>query len=285
MKKKWILAATFFTAVIALIINGPIPQDPAYHNFADKRNILGVPNFMNVITNLPFLFIGIAGIAVTLKASQLEKRLKIISIILFMGFILLLFGSSYYHYQPSHFSLVFDRLPILVIIMSLLSIFIYDYFGASAGIKYFYFLNLMGVVSIIYWYHTELLGNGDLRLYIMLQFYPLVAIPLILWLYKAPYNYTGEVICIFIAYGIARITEGLDKEIFSLTGFISGHSLKHIFMAVAGGFIVIMAKNRFNLKKDSSFNNDRNFALIGFMAFLSYIYNYNIIFVAFPILL
>ena len=249
MKKKWILAATFFIAVIALIIKGPIPQEPAYHNFADKCNILGIPNFMNVITNLPFLFIGIAGITVTSKASQSEKRLKIISITLFIGFILLFFGSSYYHYQPSHFSLIFDRIPILVIIMSLLSIFIYDYFGASAGKKYFYFLNLMGVASIIYWYHTELLGNGDLRLYILLQFYPLVSIPLILWLYKAPYNYTGEVICIFIAYAIARITEGLDKEIFSLTGFISGHSLKHIFMAVAGGFIVLMTKNRFKFQK------------------------------------
>ena len=36
-----------------------IPQDPAYHQFADQREFLGVPNFFNVSSNLAFIIIGV----------------------------------------------------------------------------------------------------------------------------------------------------------------------------------------------------------------------------------
>lgn len=41
----------------------PIPQDPAYHRFTDTREFFGIPNFWNVVSNLPFLVVGIASIA------------------------------------------------------------------------------------------------------------------------------------------------------------------------------------------------------------------------------
>ena len=31
----------------------PIPQDQAYHQFADHRTLLGIPNFWNVVSNVP----------------------------------------------------------------------------------------------------------------------------------------------------------------------------------------------------------------------------------------
>src|SRR5207245_8835353 len=30
------------------------PQNPCYHNFADDRNLLGMPNLLNVLSNAPF---------------------------------------------------------------------------------------------------------------------------------------------------------------------------------------------------------------------------------------
>jgi hypothetical protein len=40
----------------------PIPQDPSYHQFADQRTLLGIPNFWNVVSNLPFVLVGAIGL-------------------------------------------------------------------------------------------------------------------------------------------------------------------------------------------------------------------------------
>ena len=61
-KKDYIIPSLGLLCVIGLVINGPIPQQQSYHNFADQREILGIPNFLNVITNLPFAIIGVAEI-------------------------------------------------------------------------------------------------------------------------------------------------------------------------------------------------------------------------------
>jgi len=37
----------------------PIAQSQVYHNFADQRSILGIPNFLDVASNLPFFIFGI----------------------------------------------------------------------------------------------------------------------------------------------------------------------------------------------------------------------------------
>ncbi|MDQ3190989.1 MAG: alkaline phytoceramidase [Bacteroidota bacterium] len=246
--KNWILPGSAIIAAFILLLIGPIAQNQEYHDFTDKRMFFGIPNFMDVITNIPFLFIGIAGLIVVFNSGSKKHTLKKICFTLFIGFVLLCFGSGYYHYTPSDFPLVFDRIPIAIIFMSFFSIFIYDYIGNYTGLRSFYFLNFIGIASVIYWYFSGITGNGDLRLYALVQFYPVIAIPLILIFYKHPFNYTREVILIFIAFGIAKITEGLDEQIYSITGFISGHSIKHIFMTIAGVFLVFMIKKRLKMK-------------------------------------
>ncbi len=245
--KNRLLPITAIVGVVILLIIGPIAQKQDYHNFIDSRMFFEIPNFMDVITNLPFLFIGIAGLIVVFNSVSKNKVLKKICFTLFFGFVLLSFGSGYYHYIPSDFSLVFDRIPIAVIFMSFFSIFIYDYIGKSSGIRAFYWFNAIGIISVIYWYLAEITGNGDLRLYALVQFYPLIAIPLILMINKDTFNYTREVVFIFIAFGVAKLAEGLDEEIYSLMGFISGHSLKHVFMTLAGIFLVFMIRKRLSM--------------------------------------
>ena len=45
--------------VMVLILVPPIAQDPAFHNFSDQKKFLGIPHFWNVMTNIPFLALGI----------------------------------------------------------------------------------------------------------------------------------------------------------------------------------------------------------------------------------
>jgi hypothetical protein len=49
-------------SLAALLLLPPILQDKSYHQFADQRTMLGIPNFWNVISNLPFLAVGVAGL-------------------------------------------------------------------------------------------------------------------------------------------------------------------------------------------------------------------------------
>jgi hypothetical protein len=57
-----ILAAVALGAIGGIFLLPRIPQDPAYHHFADTRILLSIPNCLNVISNLPFLFVGILGL-------------------------------------------------------------------------------------------------------------------------------------------------------------------------------------------------------------------------------
>ena len=61
---------------------------------------------------------------------------------------------------------------------------IYDYVDRRMGTIVFYSFIMLGVYSIFYWYYTELIGVGDLRLYAFVQFFPIVVVPLVLLFYK-----------------------------------------------------------------------------------------------------
>src|ERR1700722_20137155 len=54
------LMAVSFVAL--LLLPPPLPRDQGYHDFADRRILLGVPNFWNVVSNIPFIVIGALGL-------------------------------------------------------------------------------------------------------------------------------------------------------------------------------------------------------------------------------
>ena len=48
-------------SLLGLLLVPPIPQSQIYHQFADQQTLLGIPNFWNVVSNLPFILVGAAG--------------------------------------------------------------------------------------------------------------------------------------------------------------------------------------------------------------------------------
>jgi hypothetical protein len=230
-------------SILVLLMHGPIPQDLGYHDFADQRTMFRIPNFLNVVTNLPFIIIGIAGLKIV--SATKETKLKVMSNVLFIGFLLLTFGSGYYHLYPNNETLVYDRIPIVIIFMSFFAIIIYDCLNPSKGYIAFIILNIIGILSVIYWIVTEHESHGDLRWYGLVQFFPVIAIPLLLYLYKPTFNYSKEVIRMFVFFGLAKLAEHFDKEIYLiLCNTISGHSLKHIFVTIAGYELIALITRR-----------------------------------------
>ena len=164
--------------------------------------------------------------------------------VLFVGVFLTGLGSAVYHYAPNNFSLIFDRLPMTLVFTAFFSTIIHDYVDRRVGAWAFYTLLVVGVYSIIYWYYNEIIGAGDLRLYAFIQFFPVVAVPLILVFYKNSELYTKQLFYVFGAYILAKLFEHFDTQVFEVLGFISGHTIKHLLSGLATYFIYKIYKNR-----------------------------------------
>ncbi|HEY8157395.1 MAG TPA: ceramidase domain-containing protein [Methylobacter sp.] len=227
------MLAIIVAAIIAIFNIEPIAQDPSYHNFADQRRIVGVANFLNVLSNLPFVIIGIMGIRLVAshKATGGLAELQAIYVTFFVGVFLTGFGSAYYHYQPGNQTLLWDRLPMTIAFMALFSAVVGEYISTRLAWKLFIPLLILGIASVVYWHVTELNGHGDLRAYALVQFLPVLLIPLILWLFDSELNGDKYIWGIIGAYAVSKLMELFDAGLYGIFGLLSGHSLKHLLAA------------------------------------------------------
>jgi len=212
----------------------PIPQNPAYHRFADHRMIFGIPNFWNVISNLPFLLVGLLGMG-GLARRELARglpELRAVYWTVFVGVGAVAFGSSYYHWAPSNATLVWDRLPMTVAFMAFFAAIVGERIDVQAGRRLLVPLLAVGIGSVFYWHFGELRGTGDLRPYAVVQFLPMILIPLILILYPASVRSSGYLWLVLLLYGASKLAELWDSTIFHALGGLSGHSIKHLVAAL-----------------------------------------------------
>lgn len=182
--------------------------------------LLGVPNFWNVVSNIPFLAVGAAGLW--------RMRYNMAIIIFFLGVFLIGIGSSYYHWNPSDSTLLWDRLPMTLSFAAILALVVQERVSARTGAVLLWPALAIGVFSLLLWLWTD-----DLRLYFWAQFFPGIALLLLFLLY--PPRYTGTWYWIIAAglYALAKLFEFSDRQIFSLGHFLSGHTLKHLAAAAA----------------------------------------------------
>lgn len=233
----WVLTIAVLCLVAAL---PPIPQDPAYHDFADRHCFLAIPNFWNVVSNAPFVLVGLLGLAFLFPhkdnrnpAALMNRWERLPYIALFVGIVLTGFGSAYYHLDPNNETLVWDRLPMAVAFPSFLALIVADRISIKAGVFSLAPFWAIGILSVIYWGLTEKTGHGDLRLYGFVHFYPMLLVPIIVLLFPPRYTKGRTVLRMFVFYGLATMAELLDREIYGLGGILSGHTIKHLFAALA----------------------------------------------------
>ena len=245
-KKHLLLLAIQLSAIIAMTLLPAISQDVHYHEFADQRTIFGVPNFFNVISNIPYLLFGLMGCYLVLKQSQIAiiSSLKYAYMFFFIGVALVCFGSIYYHLNPSNATLLWDRLPMTLAFMSFFTVVIGEYVHEKTARKLFFPLLVTGLVSVIYWYWSETIGQGDLRLYILVQFLPIVLMPFILWLFSPRFTHSHYYWLIIACYVLAKLFELADQFIFDTLVFLSGHSIKHVVSAITPYIFYLALKNR-----------------------------------------
>lgn len=231
--------------IIAWLLS-PIPQPLSYHNFADHRSWLGIPNFGDVVSNLPFAIVGVSGLIFLFgpRGRNLsDSRERWLYIVMFAALILTAFGSAYYHLAPDNARLVWDRIPINIVFMALLSSVVAERVSVRAGIALFPLFEIAGVASVLTWHAGELRGQGDLRFYAAVQVYA-VLILLLALLLPPKYTRGSDFLVVVGFYIVAKILEESDRQIFALGHFVSGHTLKHLAAAAAGYWILRMLQKR-----------------------------------------
>lgn len=238
--RPWFLILIVVLAIGALLMQGPIAQDSAYHDFADQRTLLGVPNFWNVVSNLPFLVVGVYGLVLLYRYRGHDNwtPLRLAYAVLFLGLILVAVGSAYYHLGPDNQTLVWDRLPMTVAFMAFFATIMAERIHPDWVRLSLVPLVLAGVFSVLWWQ-----SSGDLRPYVLVQFLPVVLIPAVICLYPVPGRGLAWVWAVLVFYAIAKVFELFDAPIYSVLG-MSGHSLKHIAAAIGVYFIALLFKAR-----------------------------------------
>jgi hypothetical protein len=235
--------------LLILLVMAFVPalqQDLTYHDFSDQRTLFGIPNFFNVLSSLPYLLIGLPAAMVLLISKRLViiPALRPVYITFFVAVALVCLGSGYYHLQPSNASLVWDRLPMAIAFMAFVTIIVAEYLDENLARKLFIPLILIGVASVFYWYYSETLHQGDLRPYLLVQFLPIVFIPVILLTRTSRFSHGYYYWLVLGCYVLAKILEQTDAAVYESLMLISGHSLKHLVSALAPLFFYLALRNR-----------------------------------------
>jgi len=223
----------------------PSPQNPDYHHFADTRSYLGVPNFCDVASSVGFVLVGFWGLYGLLQHEQGMRWPERTPWLVFaVGVLLTGMGSSYYHWHPDNDTLVWDRLPMTMAFMGLFSAVLCEC-GQARLLWSLPGLVLCGLTSVWYWYYTEQHHAGDLRPYLLVQFLPMVVIPVMVLFRSSCWSHQHELWWVWCAYGLAKIAEAGDAVVYHATSeLVSGHTLKHVLATVAVVIVLRMLRRR-----------------------------------------
>lgn len=209
-RTKIAILLTVLAVLLFLILVPPLHQDQSYHSFGDRRTLLGIPNFWDVVSNFPFAVVGLMGLFVFRGFAER---------VLFLGIFFTAFGSAYYHLNPDDARLFWDRLPMTIAFMSIFAI-------AVQQRRLVVPLVIVGVASIVWWRLTN-----NLWPYGLVQFGSLAALVVI------AFRSEPGLWPVIGWYGLSKIAEHFDKQIYSVFP-LSGHTLKHLLAGIGAWYIV-----------------------------------------------
>lgn len=231
-----LLLAITAALVLAAAFVPAMPQPLSYHAFADCRGFWAIPNFLNVVSNLPFLLAGVLGLRLIWvgRGNFIDAREQLPYLVFFLGALLTCFGSAYYHAAPDNTRLVWDRLPMTLGFAGLVSAAVAERVDQKVGLKILWPLVAVGAITVIFWYGTERAGAGNVIPYAAYQAWSIAAIVLLLAIPATRYSHGGLLAWAAVWYGLAKVFETFDLQVYRLlAGTLSGHTVKHVLAAFA----------------------------------------------------
>jgi hypothetical protein len=229
----WLLVAGAVLAMLSL----RMAQPEDYHRFADTRGWLGIPNFLNVVSNLAFVLAGAAALW-DLRGGALSGRpAGWVWRVFFAGMVLTGAGSAWYHWTPDHAGLFWDRLGMTIAFAGFTGAVCAERFGAAPGARVFWLALAATTGSALWWragfgagenvapYLVAMYGGAIITLYLVLAF---------------PSRLPGEhhAFVPLALFSVAMLFDAwLDRPLLEAGGVLSGHTLKHLLGALAAAWL------------------------------------------------
>ncbi len=243
----WVLWIVYAAVLAAVQMTQPrLTQNLAYHNFADTRPWLGVPRFGDVASNLPLLGVGLAGLAVLWRRRESVTAARIVQGIFFAAVALTAVGSAYYHWAPNSQRLLWDRLPLGLVAACFPALVLADRARVSGASGWAVALWLVyGPLSVIYWSLGDAQGAGNLWPYHLVKMVGIAACLGFLALLPPRHSLGAIYLLGVVLYVLAGVSEAKDSAIYAATGWVSGHTLKHLLAALGvAGLAWMVARRR-----------------------------------------
>ena len=218
MWKIVFFALLLFACSLLVFSLPPIFQDPRYHDFFGGRAL--------VLSSFLLVPLGAWG---WVEARGMRRRgEKILWEVFFVVVLLSGLASAYYHLQTTDLRLGFDRFLMSAVFMTFLAIIIYERVSALLGLWLAPVLIACGLASVAGWAY----GLWDLRFYGLVQFFPLLGLPLFLLISPHVWKRDRWLFGSWLLYLLAKVFE-----------ISRGHLLKHFFVAGAALLLIFYIKS------------------------------------------
>lgn len=218
---------------------GTLAQDPGYHLFADTRALGPIPRAADVLSNLAIFVAGL-GAAALWRRVRIAAEERAAYGLLVVGILATAVGSAWYHWAPSDARLVWDRLPMTLVLAALLALVLADRIHPAFARVVWWPFALLGAASVLWW-----AGTGDLHLYLVVRIGVGVGIVCLLLLRRGRHTGTCWLVAAIALDVVMTIAERLDREIFAATGgLVSGHSVKHLLAGALLGCVIAWLARR-----------------------------------------
>lgn len=243
-KERWLLLATAALTLIALVGHFIYPLTPdraqailsvlgmhahvGGNVFADTRLWLGIPNAMDVLSNLPFAIFGAWGIYQLNGNAMTQSQARLLQCF-FSGLLLTTLGSMAYHLSPSNDTLLWDRAGMTVAFAGVLGLAATDRVSEPAG--QWLAVGTLSAAALALWVWKS---TGDVLPWSVVQFGGMLIVVVLACFSLRTGGLGVSLVALIGFYGIAKVLESTDHAVFDATGqWLSGHSLKHVVASLA----------------------------------------------------
>jgi hypothetical protein len=234
-----LLVSSLLLAGIALLAWGPLPLGAHAHEYADGRTWLGVPNAANVLVNLPLFWLAVWGWCVT-RLSAWPRALRLPWQGFHLWVMVTSLASAMYHAAPTDALLVVSRTcqacAFGLLILGLLAERVSPRFGSGGACVAASVVVLLAGLMIVY-SGRQAHGGVDLRPLVLLELVPIILIPVALLRLASDQGRLAGWLLALAVYAAARVAGLADTSIFSVTGWVSGHTVMHFGCGVIVGWM------------------------------------------------
>lgn len=204
---------------------------------ADMREWHGLPNAMDVLSNLPFFAIGLWGLIRLHWIDHAHERAEAepsadaldCAWLFFAGLMLTAAGSIFYHLQPDALRLAADRAGMAVAFAGLVGMAVCERVSLRAGWPAAWFTLAGGLLAVAVYHESR-----NVMPWAVVQFGGMLLV-LGMALLRPVQGALGlRLGWVIFFYALAKLFEMADAAIYDASAqWVSGHSLKHLAAALA----------------------------------------------------